>query len=201
MHTSRASVIKYDFLSKYRFDVVLIYEGINDLWANHVTPERFRDDYVLVKAVAISLEANPQTDPAFDFLRWKPTVSAAQQAYAQAGISNPFAQLDVAQVHDCFTLTEMLTYEDLGFCEKGCGGPAAEEGRTAIDGKTPLNTSGGLKSKGHPVGATGIAQIIELYEQLTGQAGKRQIKNAHIGLAQNMGGTGASCVINILEAK
>ncbi len=70
-----------------------------------------------------------------------------------------------------------------------------------LDGKTPINTSGGLKSKGHPVGATGIAQIIELYEQLTGQAGKRQVKNAHIGLAQNMGGSGASCVINILEAK
>ena len=92
-------------------------------------------------------------------------------------------------------------YEDLGFCEKGCGGPATEEGRTAIDGKTPINTSGGLKSKGHPVGATGIAQIIELHEQLTGQAGKRQVKNARIGLAQNMGGSGASCVINILEAK
>ena len=75
-----------------------------------------------------------------------------------------------------------------------------KKGRTAIDGKTPINTSGGLKSKGHPVGATGIAQIIELYEQLTGQAGKRQVKNAHIGLAQNMGGSGASCVINILEA-
>jgi acetyl-CoA C-acetyltransferase len=124
--------------------------------------------------------------------------TAAQKAYRMAGIT-PF-DIDFAEVHDCFTIAEVVVYEDLGFCEKGCGGPAAEEGRTAIDGKSPLNTSGGLKSKGHPVGATGIAQIIELYEQLTGQAGKRQVKNAHIGLAQNMGGSGASCVINILEA-
>jgi acetyl-CoA C-acetyltransferase len=126
-------------------------------------------------------------------------VTAAQKAYKMAGVTPK--DINFAEVHDCFTIAEAVVYEDLGFCEKGCGGPAAEEGRTAIDGKTPLNTSGGLKSKGHPVGATGIAQIIELYEQLTGQAGKRQVKNAHIGLAQNMGGSGASCVINILEAK
>jgi acetyl-CoA C-acetyltransferase len=125
-------------------------------------------------------------------------VTAAQKAYKMAGVTPK--DINFAEVHDCFTIAEAVVYEDLGFCDKGCGGPAAEEGRTSIDGKTPINTSGGLKSKGHPVGATGIAQIIELYEQLTGQAGKRQVKNAHIGLAQNMGGTGASCVINIMEA-
>mgnify|MGYP000659288554 CR=1 FL=1 len=109
--------------------------------------------------------------------------------------------IDVAEVHDCFTIAEVIATEDLGFFAPGEGYKAIAEGATRLDGPKPINTSGGLKSKGHPVGATGIAQIIELYEQLTGQAGKRQVKNAHIGLAQNMGGSGASCVINILEAK
>jgi acetyl-CoA C-acetyltransferase len=103
-------------------------------------------------------------------------------------------------VHDCFTIAEIVVTEDLGFFEKGKGGEAVENGLTAIGGKIPINTGGGLKSKGHPVGATGIAQIIELYEQLTGNSGERQVKNAKYGLAQNMGGSGASCVIHILEA-
>jgi len=123
---------------------------------------------------------------------------AADLAYKQTGLKP--SDIDFAEVHDCFTIAEIVVFEDLGFCEKGCGGPAVEEGTTSLDGKIPINTSGGLKSKGHPVGATGIAQIIELSEQLTGKAGKRQVKNARIGLAQNMGGSGASCTINILEA-
>jgi len=123
---------------------------------------------------------------------------AAGLAYKQTGLKP--SDIDFAEVHDCFTIAEIVVFEDLGFCEKGCGGPAVEEGTTSLDGKIPINTSGGLKSKGHPVGATGIAQIIELSEQLTGKAGKRQVKNARIGLAQNMGGSGASCTINILEA-
>ncbi|MCG6959077.1 thiolase domain-containing protein [bacterium BMS3Abin03] len=123
---------------------------------------------------------------------------AANFAYEKAGVKPN--DIDFAEVHDCFTIAEIVVFEDLGFCEKGCGGPAVEEGTTSLDGKIPINTSGGLKSKGHPVGATGIAQIIELSEQLTGKAGKRQVKNARIGLAQNMGGSGASCTINIMEA-
>jgi len=123
---------------------------------------------------------------------------AADLAYKQTGLKP--SDIDFAEVHDCFTIAEIVVFEDLGFCEKGCGGPAVEEGTTSLDGKIPINTSGGLKSKGHPVGATGIAQIIELSEQLTGKAGKRQVKNARIGLAQNMGGSGASCTINIMEA-
>ena len=123
---------------------------------------------------------------------------AADLAYKKTGLKPK--DIDFAEVHDCFTIAELVVFEDLGFCEKGCGGPAVEEGITSLDGKIPINTSGGLKSKGHPVGATGIAQIIELNEQLTGRAGKRQVKNPRIGLAQNMGGSGASCTINILEA-
>ena len=128
----------------------------------------------------------------------KSVAQAAQKAYKQSGLKP--SDINFAEVHDCFTIAEIVVFEELGFCEKGCGGPAAEEGMTALEGKIPINTSGGLKSKGHPVGATGIAQIIEVYEQLTNSAGKRQVKNAHIGLAQNMGGSGASCTINILEA-
>ena len=125
--------------------------------------------------------------------------SAAQKAYKLAGITPK--DVNFAEVHDCFTIAEIVVSEDLGFFEKGCGGSAVIEGLTSLEqGKIPINTSGGLKSKGHPVGATGVAQVIECYEQLTGQAGKRQVKNAKIGLTQNMGGSGASCVINILEA-
>ena len=124
---------------------------------------------------------------------------AAEKIYKMTNLKPQ--DIDFAEVHDCFSIAEIVVSEDLGFFDKGCGGAAVEEGSTSLEtGKIPINTSGGLKSKGHPVGATGIAQIIELYEQLQGKAGKRQVKNAHIGLAQNMGGSGASCVINILEA-
>lgn len=133
------------------------------------------------------------------FTSLKAVSKAATKAYKQANLKPE--NIDVAEVHDCFTIAEIVVSEDLGFFEKGSGGTAVESGKTSIEeGIIPINTSGGLKSKGHPVGATGIAQVIELYEQLTGQAGKRQVKNARIGLAQNMGGSGASCVINILEA-
>jgi acetyl-CoA C-acetyltransferase len=124
-------------------------------------------------------------------------VNAAKKAYKMAGLKP--SDIDLCEVHDCFTIAEIVVSEDLGFFKKGEGGKAAEKGLTAIGGKIPINTSGGLKSKGHPVGATGIAQIIELYEQLNGKAGDRQVKGARIGMAQNMGGSGASCVIHILE--
>ncbi|MFC2103041.1 thiolase domain-containing protein [Bacteroidota bacterium] len=134
------------------------------------------------------------------FTTLKSVYTAAEKAYKQANLKP--SDIDFCEVHDCFTISEIVVSEDLGFFKKGCGGAAVEEGKTSIEsGEIPINTSGGLKSKGHPVGATGIAQICEVYEQLTGQAGKRQVKDAHIGMAQNMGGSGASCTINILEAK
>ncbi|MBU2584101.1 MAG: thiolase domain-containing protein [Bacteroidetes bacterium] len=123
---------------------------------------------------------------------------AAEKAYKQANLTPN--KIQFAEVHDCFSIAEIVVTEDLGFFGKGKGGQAVEKGLTSLEGKIPVNTSGGLKSKGHPVGATGIAQIIEVYEQLTNQAGDRQIKNAKVGLAQNMGGSGASCLIHILEA-
>jgi acetyl-CoA C-acetyltransferase len=126
-------------------------------------------------------------------------VRAAEKAYKISNLKPE--NIDFAEVHDCFSIAEIVVTEDLGFFEKGCGGSSVEEGLTSLEtGKIPINTSGGLKSKGHPVGATGVAQIIELYEQLQGKAGVRQVKNARIGMAQNMGGSGASCVIHILEA-
>jgi acetyl-CoA C-acetyltransferase len=127
-------------------------------------------------------------------------VKAAEKAYKMGGIKP--SDVDLVEVHDCFTIAEIVATEDLGFFEKGKGGQAAADGQTSIEcNLIPVNTSGGLKSKGHPVGATGIAQIIELYEQLNGKAGARQVPNPHIGMAQNMGGSGASCVIHILEGK
>ncbi len=127
-------------------------------------------------------------------------VHASQRAYKMAGLKP--SDIDVVEVHDCFTIAEIVVSEDLGFFEKGRGGRAAADGLTALEGgRIPINTSGGLKSKGHPVGATGIAQIIEIAEQLTGRAGPRQVGKARRGMAQNMGGSGASCVIHILEAQ
>ncbi len=127
----------------------------------------------------------------------KSTADAAAQAYKQAGVKP--SQIDFAEVHDCFTIAEICVLEALGVVKKGQGGKATREGLTARDGKFPVNPSGGLKSKGHPVGATGIAQIHEIVTQLRGDAGKRQLKGVKRGLAQNMGGSGGSAVVHILE--
>ncbi len=125
------------------------------------------------------------------------TAVAAERAYKMAGVKP--SGIDFAEVHDCFTISEICVIEALGAVEKGKGGQATREGLTARDGKFPVNPSGGLKSKGHPVGATGIAQAHEVVTQLRGEAGKRQLKNAKRGLCQNMGGSGGSAVVHILE--
>jgi acetyl-CoA C-acetyltransferase len=133
-----------------------------------------------------------------DDLTWlASTERAARLAYQQAGIGP--ADLSFCEVHDCFTIAEIMVIEALGIAPRGCGGSGAESGATALGGKTPVNPSGGLKSKGHPVGATGIAQIREAVLQLRGQAGDRQVEKAQRGLTQNMGGTGASTVVHVFE--
>ncbi len=132
-----------------------------------------------------------------DLSEFAATMRAAERAYKMAGVGP--ADIHFAEVHDCFTIAEICVIEALGFVKRGEGGKAAESGLTALGGKLPVNTSGGLKSKGHPVGATGVAQIVELTEQLRGESGKRQVKGAKRGLAQNMGGTGGSTVVHILE--
>jgi len=124
---------------------------------------------------------------------------SARAAYDMAKVTP--RDINLAEVHDCFSIAEICIIEELGFVEKGKGGSFTEQGRTALEGPIPVNTSGGLKSKGHPVGATGVAQVVEVVEQLRGAAGKRQIKNARIGLTQNMGGSGASSVVHIFQAQ
>ncbi len=127
----------------------------------------------------------------------KATKIAAKKIYKQTGI-NP-EDIDFAEVHDCFTIAEIMAMEDLGFYEKGEAGKAVEKGETKLTGKIPINPSGGLKAKGHPVGATGVAQAVENYKQLTGNAGERQLENPEIGLAHNVGGSGATAVTHIFK--
>ncbi|MCS7374495.1 MAG: thiolase domain-containing protein [archaeon GB-1845-036] len=124
---------------------------------------------------------------------------AAEKAYKMAKITPK--DLDVAEVHDCFTIAEIITYEDLKLCKVGEGGKLIEEGLTFRDGDIPVNISGGLKAKGHPVGATGTAQAYEIYLQLIGEAGKRQVKNAEIGLTHNLGGSGATAIVHIYRRR
>jgi acetyl-CoA C-acetyltransferase len=121
--------------------------------------------------------------------------TAAKQAYEMAGVKAD--EVDVAEVHDCFTIAEIIAYEDLGFCRQGEGGRLVQQGETKLGGKIPVNTSGGLKSKGHPVGATGTAQAYEIYLQLTDQADRRQVKGAATGLTHNVGGSGATAAVHI----
>ena len=125
------------------------------------------------------------------------TKVAAEQAFAEAKLSPE--KIDFAELHDCFTIAEILAIEDIGFFKKGEGGKASLNGDTAIGGKIPINTSGGLKAFGHAVGATGIKQAIEVYWQLNGQAGKRQVDNPKFGLTHNIGGSGATCVMHIMK--
>lgn len=159
-----------------------------------------RDDPVLVKAVSIQSGPNPQKDPGNDFLSWKPTAWAAEEAYAQAGVDDAAQQIGVAQVHDCFSLTELLSYEDLGFCEKGSAKEHIANGTFELGGTLPVNTDGGLKTFGHPTGATGVRMIYENVLQLQGRAGKRQVPGVEgrLALSHNIGGHPTACGIAIL---
>ena len=134
-----------------------------------------------------------------DILKFAAIEKAAEKAFKMAG--KTIKDIDFAEVHDCFTISELFVMEALGIVEPGKSGAATMDGFTALDGKFPINPSGGLKSKGHPVGATGVAQIVEAVYQLRNQAGKRQVKNAKTALTQNMGGSGGSCVVHILDRK
>jgi len=126
------------------------------------------------------------------------TKIAAEAAYKMAGITP--RDIDFAEVHDCFTIAEVVDSEDLGFFEKGKGIEAVREGKTKLNSEISINPSGGLKSKGHPIGATGVGQVVEVFDQLTGKAGERTVKNAKIGLTQNFGATGASCAVHIFQS-
>ncbi|MBI3955227.1 thiolase domain-containing protein [Candidatus Gottesmanbacteria bacterium] len=133
-----------------------------------------------------------------DLTSLKSTVLAAKKAYRQAGMTP--AQIDVAEVHDCFTIAEIMAMDDLGFFPRGKSADFIRRKKTTLGfGRPVVNTSGGLKAAGHPVGATGVKQIVEIYRQLKGIAGSKQVKNAKTGLTHNVGGSGATAVIHILQ--
>ncbi len=129
----------------------------------------------------------------------KAAVLAAREAYKKAGIKPK--DVDVAEVHDCFTIAEIIAYEDLGFCERGEGGKFIEEGLSSMEGEIPVNLSGGLKAKGHPIGATGTGQVYEIFNQLrkTVQKPARQVKDAEIGLTHNVGGSGGTAAVTVFK--
>lgn len=159
--------------------------------------ERFTKKPVYVAGFGVATD-HPYLHEKSTFTAMKATQLAAERAYAMAGVEP--GQIDSAEVHDCFTITEILDIEDLGFVEKGKGGVASLEGETAIGGRIPINTSGGLLAKGHPIGATGVAQIVECWWQLRGQAEERQVEMRNgYALQHNVGGRGSGVsVINIL---
>jgi len=133
-----------------------------------------------------------------DITSFRAVQEAAQKAYIMAGVTAQDIQF--AELHDCFTIAEIIATEDLGFVKKGEGGPYALEGRTCLKGERPVNASGGLKSKGHPVGATGVGQICDVVMQIRGEAGELQLQRHSLGLTENLGGSGATAVVTILGA-
>ena len=155
----------------------------------------FTSRFAKVLAVAQTSD-HVALDTKADITLFPAVKSAGQKAFKMAGLTPK--QIDLAELHDCFTIAEILASEDLGFVEKGQGGPFAAAGCSAINGRIPINTSGGLKSKGHPVGATGVGQICDVVMQLRGEAGERQVSRHRVGLAQNLGGSGATCVVTLL---
>jgi acetyl-CoA C-acetyltransferase len=157
----------------------------------------FTDKPIRVMGVSQTSD-NVALDEKADITTFRAVQTSAEKAYKMAGVKA--ADIQFAEIHDCFTIAEIVAIEDLGFIKKGQGGPYTLSGGTCINGELPVNTSGGLKSKGHPVGATGVGQICDVVQQIRGEAGERQVKRNTIGLAQNLGGSGATSVITILGA-
>ena len=160
------------------------------------------DDYVLVKANSISVFTDtPWYWPSFDFTSAPATVTATKMAYKEAEITDPRKQIDLAEVHDCFTITEMVDIQDLQFCERGQCAEELKNGTFNWDGETAINPSGGLKSFGHPIGSTGCRMLQEVTKQLQGRAEGRQVRDAKIGLAHNLGGAFAVCSVTVLSQR
>jgi acetyl-CoA C-acetyltransferase len=158
--------------------------------------ERYTDRPVWIRGVGLGVDrVMHQHKP--DMTTFPPTVKAARKAYAMAGIGP--GDIDVAEVHDCFTGVELIDYEDLGFCERFEAYKLVEAGETSVGGRLPVNPSGGLKAKGHPPGATGVAQCVELFEQLRGDAAN-QVDGARWALAHNIGGPTAVAAVTILSS-
>ncbi len=157
---------------------------------------------IFIKGLGLSVSTGwdlPFFDPNHDFLSFEATRQAAKTAFKQAGITNPIEEIDLVEVHDCFSIVELITYEDLGLCKQGESKDLIRGKETQLGGKIPVNVSGGLLSCGHPVGATGIRMVVEVSNHLRGNAGERQVKNAKRGLTHNIGGPGAIASVIILE--
>jgi acetyl-CoA C-acetyltransferase len=161
--------------------------------------KKFRQDPIYVKGIGLSMDSMlPMVRPGFDYLGFDANRMAARQAYEQVGISTPRKEIDLASVHDCFTITEMVIYEDFGFSKPGHAPEDVRAGTYTLEGELPVNTDGGLKAFGHPVGASGLRTTYEIYKQLQGKAGPRQVKNAELGLAHTLGGPPQVACVTIL---
>ena len=156
---------------------------------------RYTDRPIFVKALSfVAGPANGPMDPDYDYTSFEEVVRTARDAYAQAGIEDPRTQIDVAEVHDCFTPTEIVLMEDLGFSERGAAWQDVLDGAFDLDGRIAVNADGGLKSFGHPVGASGLRMLFECWLQFRGEAGDRQLPDPKIGLTHNLGGRPGTCV-------
>lgn len=156
---------------------------------------KYRKDPIYIKA--LSFIAGPAEGPLsqdYDFTTFPEVVATARDAYAQAGITNARQQISMAEVHDCFTPTELVLYEDLGFSPRGTAWQDVLDGFFELEGKLPVNPDGGLKSFGHPIGASGLRMMYEMWLQLRGEAGPRQIKDPKLGITHNLGGAPGRCV-------
>jgi len=156
---------------------------------------KYTDKPIFIKA--LSFIAGPAEGPLsqdYDFTTFPEVVASARDAYEQAGVKNPAEEISMAEVHDCFTPTELVLYEDLGFAERGGAWRDVLDGAFDLDGRLPVNPDGGLKSFGHPIGASGLRMMYEMWLQLRGEAGPRQINNPKLGLTHNLGGAPGRCV-------
>jgi acetyl-CoA C-acetyltransferase len=161
---------------------------------------KHKDDYVLVKANALAVETvQPMYRVSYNWLGFPATRGAARAAYDEAGITDPRKEISFAEVHDCFTSTELFNIGDLGFVTDGKDAPAfVRDGHADVEGEVPINPSGGLKCFGHPIGATGCRMIYEVTKQLQGRADGMQVKDPKLGMAHNLGGPGSVCSVTIL---
>jgi acetyl-CoA C-acetyltransferase len=156
---------------------------------------KYTDKPIFIKALSfVAGPAEGPLSPDYDYTTFPEVVASAKDAYKQAGVRNPREEISMAEVHDCFTPTELVLYEDLGFAERGGAWRDVLEGTFDLDGKLPVNPDGGLKSFGHPIGASGLRMMYEMWLQLRGEAGARQIKNTKLGLTHNLGGAPGRCV-------
>lgn len=165
----------------------------------------FRSDYITIKGIEVSSgPGSGKHDTNYDFTHWEETVRASRSAYAQAGIKNPRKELDMVELHDCFSIAHVIAAESLGVCEFGHAKEDLDSGAWTQEGEIPINLSGGLKSFGHPMGATGLREVYEIYKEIQGKAQdpSRQLKNVQLGLSHNQGGhpgrfNCAVCIIGV----